>query len=97
MIIDRCILVMLNEAARCLQEGIVANVGQLDLAMVMGTGFPPWRGGLCRWADSIGVEKLAEKCANLDKVIGERYQVSPYLSELATAKLGFYAEHTRGC
>lgn len=90
-IIDRLMIIMVNEAARCLQEGIVANVGQLDLAMVMGTGFPPWRGGLCRWADSVGVEKLAEKCANLEKVVGERYQVSPYLSELVTAKLGFYA------
>lgn len=90
-ILDRLMIIMINEAARCLQEGIVANVGQLDLAMVMGTGFPPWRGGLCRWADSVGVEKLAEKCANLEKVVGERYQVSPYLSELATAKLDFYA------
>ena len=90
-IIDRLLIIMVNEAARCLQEGVVANAGQLDFAMMMGTGFPPWRGGLCRWADSVGLETIVKKCESLDSVIEERYQVSPYLRELATAGRGFYS------
>jgi 3-hydroxyacyl-CoA dehydrogenase/enoyl-CoA hydratase/3-hydroxybutyryl-CoA epimerase len=90
-IIDRLLLVMVNEAARCLQEGVVANAGQLDFAMVMGTGFPPWRGGLCRWADTIGLETIVKKCETFDATIADRYQVSPYLRELATAGRGFYS------
>lgn len=90
-IIDRLLIIMVNEAARCLEDKVVANAGQLDLAMVMGTGFPAWRGGLCRWADSVGLETLVKKCANLDLEIEERYQVSPYLSELAATGRGFYS------
>jgi len=89
-IIDRLLLVMVNEAARCLQEGVVANAGQLDFAMVMGIGFPPWRGGLCRWADAVGLANIVKKCDALDASIPDRYQVSPYLRELATAGRGFY-------
>ena len=89
-IIDRLLIVMVNEAARCLQEGVVASAGQLDFAMIMGTGFPPWRGGLCRWADAVGLETIVNKCETLDAVIEERYQVSPYLRELATTGRGFY-------
>ncbi len=90
-IIYRLMLIMVNEAACCLHEQVVESPGQLDFAMIMGTGFPPWRGGLCRWADSVGLEKIVEKCANLDAVIEERYQVSPYLRELATSGRGFYS------
>ncbi|WP_369433734.1 3-hydroxyacyl-CoA dehydrogenase NAD-binding domain-containing protein [Psychromonas sp. MME1] len=91
-IIDRLMIIMVNEAAHCLQENIVANAGQLDLAMVMGTGFPPWRGGLCRWADSVGLETIVNKCNALNEIIPERYQVSPYLTELVAAQKGFYAQ-----
>ncbi len=90
-IIDRLLLIMVNEAARCLDEKVVESPGQLDFAMIMGTGFPPWRGGLCRWADSVGLDKIVEKCASLDAVIEERYQVSPYLRELAISGRGFYS------
>src|SRR5450755_4592331 len=43
----RLLLPMINEAAFCLAEGIVASPAKLDLAMIFGTGFPPFRGGLC--------------------------------------------------
>ena len=52
------ILPMVNEAARCLAERIVDGPGALDLAMVFGIGFPPFRGGLCRWADSEGLPTI---------------------------------------
>lgn len=90
-IVDRLLIVMVNEAARCLEEGVVANAGQLDMAMVMGTGFPPWRGGLCRWADTVGLDTIAEKCTSLSTRIEDRYQVSPYLHELASTGRKFYS------
>ena len=57
---ERLILPMINEAAFCLSEGIVASPAKLDLAMIFGTGFPPFRGGLCRHADSLGAKAVVE-------------------------------------
>lgn len=89
-IIDRLMLIMVNEAARCLDEDVVANAGQLDLAMVMGTGFPPWRGGLCRWADSIGCAEIVKRLQGLSETVGKRYEVAPYLLRCAEQESGFY-------
>ncbi len=55
---NRCLGIMVNEAARCLDEGIVASPAELDMAMIYGTGFPPFHGGLCAWADTIGLKTL---------------------------------------
>ena len=52
---------MVDEAARCLEEGIIADAEAVDLAMVMGTGFPPFRGGLLRHADREGLKKIADR------------------------------------
>ena len=90
-IIERLMLVMVNEAARCLDEGVVENAGQLDLAMVMGTGFPAWQGGLCRWADSLGIEVVIERLNKLHKKIGIRYEVAPYLLQCKENNHGFYS------
>ncbi len=50
--------VMINEAAMIIQEGIVDNADTVDIGMIFGTGFPPFRGGLLRYADSVGIDKL---------------------------------------
>ena len=49
-IIQRSIYLMANEASRCLDEKIISNPGALDMALIMGTGFPPFRGGLLRYS-----------------------------------------------
>src|SRR5262249_17848879 len=54
-VVERMVLAMINEAAMILDEKIVASAPELDLAMIMGTGFPPFRGGLLRYADSLGL------------------------------------------
>ena len=54
----RMVLLMVNEAARCLEEKIVESAGDVDSAMVMGTGFAPFRGGPLRYADSVGIEAI---------------------------------------
>jgi 3-hydroxyacyl-CoA dehydrogenase/enoyl-CoA hydratase/3-hydroxybutyryl-CoA epimerase len=56
---------IINEAARCLGEGIVAKPEDIDLAMVFGTGFAPFRGGPMRYAESLGFARIAEILAKL--------------------------------
>jgi len=64
-IVDRCVLAMLAEGARALEEEVVAGPRELDLATVFGMGFAPFRGGLLRYADRRGVQACAEACAAL--------------------------------
>ncbi len=66
-ITDRMMLAMLGEAARCVEEDVVASPSDLDLATIFGMGFPPFRGGLLRWADSLGAKEVIrrmEHCAS---------------------------------
>lgn len=60
-IAERCVLAMLNEAARSLAEGVVTGPRELDLATVFGMGFAPFRGGLLRWADTVGIQAITGK------------------------------------
>ncbi|MDA1013521.1 MAG: 3-hydroxyacyl-CoA dehydrogenase NAD-binding domain-containing protein [Planctomycetota bacterium] len=59
-IIERLVYPIINEAARCLEEGIARRPEDVDLAMVFGTGFAPFRGGPLRYADSIGLQKIVD-------------------------------------
>jgi len=60
-IVDRLVLAMVNEAARCLAEDVVAGARELDLATVFGTGFAPFRGGLLAYADSLGTREVVQR------------------------------------
>ena len=60
-VLDRVLLPMINEAARCLDEKVVTRPLDVDLGMVMGTGFPPFRGGLLRYADRRGVGEIIQR------------------------------------
>ncbi len=72
-IVDRCILTMVNEAARCLAEKVVATSDELDLAMVFGTGFAPFRGGLWRYATARGLPACRARLAELATRYGSRF------------------------
>ncbi len=93
--IRRMLAPLINEAARCLDEGIIEAGWQIDIGMVFGTGFPPFRGGPLRWADSVGVDNLAsflkEQAREYDGKGGERFQPSDYLTKLVEEKKGFYS------
>jgi len=73
-IVDRLILIMLNEAAMCLQEGIVDRVDYLDMALIAGIGFPPFRGGLLRYADERGLGDIVQRMDRLQESCGERFR-----------------------
>jgi 3-hydroxyacyl-CoA dehydrogenase/enoyl-CoA hydratase/3-hydroxybutyryl-CoA epimerase len=75
-IIERCILPMINEASRCLEESVVATSEEVDLGMIMGTGFPPFRGGLLRYADTLGPKHLVERLRAYQQRFQDRYEPS---------------------
>ncbi len=89
-IIDRAMLVMINEAARTLEEEIVKDASQLDMAMIMGTGFPPFRGGLLKYADSIGIEKVNLSLLHLQEKCGDRFEPAELIKNMALNKETFY-------
>lgn len=90
-ILDRLLLSMVNEAARCLEEGVVASPSELDLATIFGMGFPPFHGGLLRWADSVGTAEIVarlERIASAPDVVAREGGVAKFtpaalLSELS--------------
>ncbi|GMR21760.1 MAG: fatty acid oxidation complex subunit alpha FadJ [Acidobacteriota bacterium] len=85
-LIERGIGLMVAEAARCLDDNIVASAGELDLAMVMGTGFPPFRGGLLRYADGYGLNRIADNLKKWQDERGSRFEPPESLS----ARKSFY-------
>ena len=91
---ERMVLRMIDEAARCLEEEVVGSAGELDLAMIYGTGFPPFRGGPCHWADRQGlgwvIETLERFAASPAVSRPDRYLPSDALRRTAEAG-GFYA------
>jgi 3-hydroxyacyl-CoA dehydrogenase len=86
----RLLLAMVNEAARVLEEGIVRSAGSVDLAMIMGTGFPPFRGGLLRFADHLHVRELLDHARALQGAHGARFTPPQLLVRLAHEDRGFY-------
>jgi 3-hydroxyacyl-CoA dehydrogenase/enoyl-CoA hydratase/3-hydroxybutyryl-CoA epimerase len=86
----RCVMAMVNEAARILEDRIVTDPGAVDLAMITGTGFPPFRGGLLRYADSVGLVEIAERLAEMARLVGPRFSPAALIREHADAGRGFY-------
>lgn len=87
----RLILPMINEAASCLESGIVNSAESIDLALIYGIGFPPFRGGLLKFADDQGLSRLKPFFDEFSKdVSAERYSINSFLSELINKNRGFY-------
>jgi 3-hydroxyacyl-CoA dehydrogenase/enoyl-CoA hydratase/3-hydroxybutyryl-CoA epimerase len=87
----RLFLPMVNEAAYIFADRIVDKAATVDIGMIYGTGFPPFRGGLCRWADQEGLDQIAERLNNFSKDVSrERYQIAPFLSMMVADKKKFY-------
>jgi 3-hydroxyacyl-CoA dehydrogenase/enoyl-CoA hydratase/3-hydroxybutyryl-CoA epimerase len=92
----RLVLSMVNEAALCLSEEVVSAPSKLDLAMLFGTGFPPFRGGVLRYADALGPVRVVAALEDLASRRGTRFQPAPLLSEMARSGARFYPERTAG-
>jgi len=89
-IVERCIMIMINEAAMCLAEEIVTSPEQLDMAMIMGTGFPAFRGGLLKYADQYGLTACIRTLTQLSQDYGERFAPAPHLIAMAEKQQTFY-------
>ncbi len=82
---------MINEAARCIDEGVVKNMRQLDLAIILGAGFPAFRGGVLRYADAMGASLIVEMLINLrEKISHARFEPAPLLVSIAKSNSKFY-------
>ena len=87
---ERMFFLMLNEAARCLEEKIVATPEDVDFAMIMGTGFVPFRGGPLRYADSLGVEKIVGAMEILEDCGATQFAPCDLLRRMAADGTKFY-------
>jgi 3-hydroxyacyl-CoA dehydrogenase/enoyl-CoA hydratase/3-hydroxybutyryl-CoA epimerase len=87
---DRLVLAMVAEAARVVEEGVQSDPSQVDLAMVLGTGFPAFRGGVLRYADTLGNRAVVQKLNYLQSVAGDNYKPCQLLLDKAEAGVRFY-------
>ncbi|WKD50843.1 fatty acid oxidation complex subunit alpha FadB [Microbulbifer spongiae] len=88
-IVERMMVPMATELARCLEEGIVGSPAEADMALIYGIGFPPFRGGIFAWLDTIGLDefvKMAGKYAEL----GELYKPTERMREMAASGETYY-------
>ncbi|MBU2977510.1 fatty acid oxidation complex subunit alpha FadB [Alteromonas sp. C1M14] len=89
-VIARLMIPMANEAIRCLEEGIVASAAEADMALLYGLGFPPFRGGIFRYIETMGLTafvELADKYAHL----GPIYQISDGVRQMAAEGKSYFA------
>ena len=88
----RCVLAMVNEAVRCLQDGILRTSRDGDVGAVFGIGFPPFRGGPFRYADSLGTERVVRALEGLNSDRAPRFAPAQLLIEMARGGRRFYPE-----
>jgi 3-hydroxyacyl-CoA dehydrogenase/1,4-dihydroxy-2-naphthoyl-CoA synthase len=89
-IIDFMLAAGINEAAYMMEEGICDRPQDMDLAMIYGTGFPPYRGGILRYADKWGIRNVYEKLVEMEREYGIHFRPSGLLKEMAEKGRTFY-------
>ena len=83
---------MVNEAARCLEEKVVATPEDADYGMILGTGFPTFRGGPLRYAENYGLKKLVTEMDGLHSRAGEKFAPCDLLRQHAQNGTTFYED-----
>ncbi|MFL1801882.1 fatty acid oxidation complex subunit alpha FadB [Plesiomonas shigelloides] len=91
-IIARLMIPMVNEVVRCLEEGIIGSAAEADMALIYGLGFPPFRGGACRYLDSLGSAHYVAQADALS-ALGALYQVPDGLRDKASRNDTYYPRH----
>jgi 3-hydroxyacyl-CoA dehydrogenase/enoyl-CoA hydratase/3-hydroxybutyryl-CoA epimerase len=87
----RFIYPMIDEAARCLEDKIVMKPREIDMAVIHGMGFPPFRGGLLKYADSVGLKDVADTLRGLYGKDGRTRSVSPLIEKYIAEGRDFYS------
>lgn len=86
----RMALTMINEAAYCLEEGILKSATDGDLGAILGLGFPPFLGGPFRYIDQLGADKIVKKLNAFVEEFGPRFKPAQILVDKAESGKGFY-------
>jgi len=89
-LIQRMIYPMVNEAARCLEEKIVKQPRDVDVGMIFGTGFAPFRGGLLTYADTENITRIVNSLGEFAAKHGARFEPAKILQNMAGGSEGFY-------
>ncbi len=87
---ERMVFLMVNEAARCLEEEVVTEAADVDFGMIMGTGFAPFRGGPLRYTDTIGVARLVGAMNHLVASGTAHFKPCKLLEKMAATGEKFY-------
>lgn len=87
---DRIWMAMLNECAFCIEEGISTSPRDIDIGVIFGLGFPPFRGGICRYADTVGIKKIVDTLNRLADAHGRRLRPAQILVDMAANNRTFY-------
>jgi 3-hydroxyacyl-CoA dehydrogenase len=82
-IVKRCLYPLVNEGALIVEEGIASRPGDIDVVYANGYGFPAWRGGPMRWADSIGLRAVYDQMLAYEHELGDVWKPAELLRELA--------------
>jgi 3-hydroxyacyl-CoA dehydrogenase len=91
-VVDLMLANGINEAAYMIQEGICDRPQDMDLAMIYGTGFPPYRGGILKYADQWGLKNVYSKLLELEKHYGVHFKPAELLKHMAESGRTFYPE-----
>jgi 3-hydroxyacyl-CoA dehydrogenase/enoyl-CoA hydratase/3-hydroxybutyryl-CoA epimerase len=89
-IADRCWMQLLNECAKCMEEGIITEPRDVDIGTIFGFGFPPFRGGVLHAADSIGISTVVRRLSEFEKKHGERFTPAKLLVDMDKAGKTFF-------
>jgi 3-hydroxyacyl-CoA dehydrogenase/1,4-dihydroxy-2-naphthoyl-CoA synthase len=91
-IIDAMLSLGINEAVLMIEEGICDRPRDMDLAMIYGTGFPPYRGGILRYAEKWGLKNVYQKLVDLEKQYGLRFKPADLIKEMSETGKRFYTD-----
>ncbi|MEP4891737.1 MAG: fatty acid oxidation complex subunit alpha FadJ [Aliiglaciecola sp.] len=87
---ERCVMLMLNEAVMCLQEGVIRNPRDGDIGAIFGIGFPPFLGGPFHYMDKLGAKLVVERLQYYKTKFGDKYTPATKLVEMAESEDTFY-------
>ena len=87
---ERCVLMMLNEAARCLDEGVIRNARDGDIGAIFGIGFPPFLGGPFRYMDTLGIKHVVSRLHHYSTAVGDKFEPADVLEKMAESGKSFY-------
>ncbi|WP_158968259.1 fatty acid oxidation complex subunit alpha FadJ [Paraglaciecola sp. L3A3] len=87
---ERCVLLMLNEAARCLDEGVIRNARDGDIGAIFGIGFPPFLGGPFRYMHTLGISHLIARLEHYQALLGDKFKPAECLQQMKAEEKTFY-------